>query len=153
MGEITGRKVLGFMVLAFGLIIGVNLLLAYKAISTFPGLEVGNSYDASQEFNRDKAAQVALDWHARADYHDGVLSVAFTHSDGSPAEVAEMSALVGWATSTKDDFTPTFTYAKGVFSTPAQMARGNWNLRVDALSADGTKFHQRVVLHVGMEKG
>ncbi|MDZ4134978.1 MAG: FixH family protein, partial [Paracoccaceae bacterium] len=44
MAELTGRKVLVITVSAFAVIIGVNLLLAYKAVSTFPGLEVKNSY-------------------------------------------------------------------------------------------------------------
>jgi hypothetical protein len=43
-------------------IISVNLLLAFKAVSTFPGLEVKNSYVASQGFNDRKAAQEALGW-------------------------------------------------------------------------------------------
>ena len=36
----------------FGVIITVNLALAYSAVHTFPGLEVKNSYVASQEFDR-----------------------------------------------------------------------------------------------------
>ena len=40
MREITGRHVLFFTVGAFGVIIAVNLVMAFKAISTFPGLEV-----------------------------------------------------------------------------------------------------------------
>lgn len=34
----TGRKFLGIMVAAFSVIIGVNLLLAFKAVETFPAL-------------------------------------------------------------------------------------------------------------------
>ena len=48
---LTGRKVLLIAVVAFGVIIGVNVLMAVKAISTFPGLEVQNSYVASQVFD------------------------------------------------------------------------------------------------------
>jgi nitrogen fixation protein FixH len=33
----------------------VNLLMAYQAISTFPGLEVKNSYVASQKFDERNA--------------------------------------------------------------------------------------------------
>jgi nitrogen fixation protein FixH len=56
MAEMTGRKVLAITVSAFGVIIAVNFLLAYKAVSTFPGLEVPNSYVASQTFDADRAA-------------------------------------------------------------------------------------------------
>ncbi len=57
---ITGFKVLMFAVAAFGTIIAVNVFMAYKAVSTFPGLEVANSYVASQTFDADRAAQEAL---------------------------------------------------------------------------------------------
>lgn len=153
MGEITGRKVLIFTVAAFGLIVAVNLTLAFQAVRTFPGLEVRDSYAASQQFNISKAAQEALGWEVYADYSDDLLTVAFTHADGSPAEVVQMTALVGWATSTRDDFTPEFHNSGGVFTAPAQMVDGNWNVRLEAIAPDGTIFRQRVVLHVELPKG
>jgi len=60
--QLTGRHVLMIFVGAFTVIIGVNIALAYNAVRTFPGLEVKNSYVASQEFNTRRAAQVALGW-------------------------------------------------------------------------------------------
>ena len=38
--ELTGRKVLLIFVIAFGVIIGVNVFMAVNAVRTFPGLEV-----------------------------------------------------------------------------------------------------------------
>ena len=49
--KFTGKHALAVFVGAFGVIIAVNLVLAYNAVKTFPGLEVKNSYVASQEFN------------------------------------------------------------------------------------------------------
>ena len=37
MGELTGKHVLGITVGAFTVIIAVNMLMAFKAVSTFPG--------------------------------------------------------------------------------------------------------------------
>ncbi|MFN7052645.1 MAG: FixH family protein, partial [Gemmobacter sp.] len=62
MGQITGRQVFAFTAGAFGIIIAVNVLMAYKAVSTFPGLEVKNSYVASQNFDTERRAQEALGW-------------------------------------------------------------------------------------------
>ena len=45
--ELTGRKVLAITVGFFAVIIAVNLFMAFKAVGTFPGLEVKNSYVAS----------------------------------------------------------------------------------------------------------
>ena len=90
MAEMTGRKVLVITVSAFGVIIAVNFLLAYKAVSTFPGLEVPNSYVASQTFDADRAAQLALGWSLAADYDHGasILELVFTDAGGAPAPVA-----------------------------------------------------------------
>ena len=48
---LTGKHVLAITLVAFGVIIGVNVLMAVKAVGTFPGLEVANSYVASQDFD------------------------------------------------------------------------------------------------------
>lgn len=152
MKEITGRHVLIFTVLAFGIIIAVNLTLAFQAVRTFPGLEVKNSYVASQNFDADREAQLALGWDVSAEYSSGVLSV-FVTKDGAPAmDVAELTALVGWATSTHDDVVPEFTRSGGTFSAPLTLEPGNWNIRLQALSVDGTEFRQRVVLHVDVPR-
>ena len=150
MGEITGRKVLLFCVAAFGIIIAVNLTLAFQAVRTFPGLEVANSYVASQQFDVTRKAQEALGWEVAADYDTdaGVLILSFVGPDGGAADVAEVDALVGWATSTRDDFTPEFIRVGSVFTAPADMAPGNWNVRVKATSDDGIAFSQRIPLHV-----
>mgnify|MGYP001760938923 FL=1 len=65
---LTGKHVLAITLVAFGVIIGVNVLMAVKAVGTFPGLEVANSYVASQDFDRERAAQAALDWTVTPDY-------------------------------------------------------------------------------------
>lgn len=149
MREITGRTVLFGMIGFFGIIISVNLVMAYYAVNTFSGLEVQNSYDESQGYDAARAAQLALGWDVAAEYADGRLQIAFTNAeDGTPAEVADLTALVGWATSVRDDFTPNFIYLNGVFSAPADLEPGNWNIRLTATSVDGTTFRQRLPLYV-----
>ena len=49
---LTGRHVFAIFLLAFGTIISVNIFMAYSAIKTFPGVEVENSYIASQTFDQ-----------------------------------------------------------------------------------------------------
>ena len=142
--ELTGGKVLAIFVGAFGLIISVNVFMAYSAISTFPGLEVQNSYVASQGFNARLAKQRALGWDIRVEVENGELQVHITDPDGSPAEVADLTATLGRATHTRDDVTPDFTYARGSFRAPVELENGNWNLRLVAIAADGTEFRQRV---------
>ncbi|MBN2907601.1 MAG: FixH family protein [Rhodobacteraceae bacterium] len=148
--ELTGRKVLIITVSAFAVVIGVNLTLAFQAVSTFPGLEVKNSYVASQEFNELRNAQVALGWTLTAEYDAEVslLRLRFVGEDGRPADVAELALTIGRATQVKDDQTPKFEYYNGVFSAPVTLEPGYWNLRLSARSRDGTEFRQRVQLFV-----
>jgi len=153
MGEITGRKVLIFTVAAFGVVVAVNLTMAVLAVRTFPGLEVANSYVASQTFDDRRAAQEALGWSLDAAYQGGTLTITVTAKDGGRPAVADLQALVGWATSTEDDVTPDFTQAGGTFTAPVELEPGNWDIRVKARAADGTEFRQRLALHVGRPGG
>lgn len=148
MAEITGRKVFFFTSGAFAVIIAVNVLMAYKAVSTFPGLEVQNSYVASQTFDADRAAQQALGWTLATDYDAGTLRLTFTGADGLPAEVRDLSVLVGRTTEAKDDTRPAFVREGGAFVAPVTLAQGRWMMHVEAVAADGTPFRQRIDLFV-----
>lgn len=143
-GKMTGGKVLAIFVGAFGIIISVNLVMAYSAVSTFPGLEVQNSYVASQGFNDRLSAQRSLGWDVQVGVSDGELRVTFVDAEGNPADVASMQATLGRATHTRDDLEPDFAYASGAFTAPVSLAPGNWNLRLVATAPDGTEFRQRV---------
>ncbi|MBN2759374.1 MAG: FixH family protein [Rhodobacteraceae bacterium] len=146
--RMTGPKVLAITLAAFGTVIAVNLTLAWSAVSTFPGLEVQNSYVASQNFNEELAAQEALGWQVTADVVGDELVLKITGRDGYPAQVATLDALLGAATHVRDDQRPDFVFLNGAFRAPVDIAPGNWNIRLRATAADGTLFQQRVVLHI-----
>lgn len=148
MGEITGRQVFAVTAGAFGIIIAVNLTMAYKAISTFPGLEVQNGYIASQTFDVERRAQQALGWTLTPAYRAGTLSLDFRDAQGLPAVVPELSVLVGRTTASQDDQTPVFRREGGLFVTDITLPRGKWMLKVEARAADGTLFRQRLDLNV-----
>lgn len=148
MAEVTGRQVLAVTVGAFGIIIAVNLVMAYKAISTFPGLEVANGYVASQDFDARKQAQQALGWQLTPVYRPGHLVLDFTDSDGLPAAVTDLDVLVGRATEAKDDFKPVFNRISGEFVADVTLPRGKWIVVVNAKAANGTLFNQRLDLLV-----
>jgi nitrogen fixation protein FixH len=145
--EITGRKALFGFIAAFSVIVAVNVTLAVKAISTFPGLETKNTYVASQRFDRERAAQVALGWTVTATASTSNLRLAFADSAGPVQPVIEQ-ALLGRATHAAEDRTPAFEYDGQAFLAPVELAAGNWNLRLVARAADGTIFRQRIVLKV-----
>ena len=147
---LTGWHVLAMFVAFFGVIIAVNGTLAWKAISTFPGLEVENGYVASQTFDAEKTAQEALHWVLTPKY-DAVqdqLSLTFTDAQGQPVTLASLEVLVGRTTEAVDDMRPGFVLADGVYAAPARLAMGKWMLAVTAHATDGTRFRQRIDLYV-----
>lgn len=146
--EFTGRHAAMVFVGAFAIIISVNLLLAFQAIKTFPGLEVSNSYVASQEFNSRRSAQLALGWSVRADARDGLVILSITDKDGAPVKVAKLAATLGRATHVRDDTKPEFVFDGTAYVAPVDLGAGNWNIRMVARAVNGTEFTQRVILHV-----
>lgn len=148
MAELKGKHVLAITVGAFAVIIAVNLTLAFKAVSTFPGLEVKNSYVASQGFNTRKAAQEALGWTLAPSYAEGRVDLAFTDRDGQPVQVQELEVLIGRTTSTTDDARPEFAVQGDVYSAALDLGRGKWMVKVTARAPDGTLFEQRSELFV-----
>lgn len=148
MREIRGHHVLIGFIGAFGVIIAANVTLAVNAISTFPGLEVKNSYEASQVFDREKAAQLALGWTVTAEVDGGELRVTITDAEGRPVNPPELTGIFGKATTVKEDVTPEFTYVNGFHVAHVPASPGNWNLRMKAVAEDGTVFKQRIPLFV-----
>ncbi len=146
--EFTGRHMAMVFIGAFGLIIGVNLFLAFSAVRTFPGLEVSNSYVASQEFDVRREAQEALGWTVSAKAVGGLVILSITNAQGAPVRVAKLDATLGRATHIKDDMSPDFQFDGTAYVAPVELRRGNWNIRMVAISDNGTEFSQRVILHV-----
>jgi nitrogen fixation protein FixH len=144
-GEIKGWHVFAGFAAAFGVIIAVNLTLAFQAVKTFPGLEVKNSYVASQSFDDDRAAQVALDWDVTATLANHTLSL-FVIEDGKPIDVEVESATFGRATNVQFDETPDFIFDGRAMRAQVDAGTGNWNLRLRLRAEDGTLFQQRIIV-------
>ena len=145
---LTGRKVFVIVASAFGVIIAVNLVMAWNAVSTFPGLEVRNSYVASQGFNDRLAAQRALGWTMEVEQTDGEVTLIFTDATGAPVPVDTVEAFIARTTHTRDDTALDLTRSGNRFSAPIDLAPGNWNIHVAARSIDGRDFAQRLPLRV-----
>ncbi|WP_298839911.1 FixH family protein [uncultured Roseobacter sp.] len=146
--ELKGRHVAMIFGVAFSVIIAVNLTLAFSAVKTFPGLEVKNSYVASQQFDENRTAQQALGWTVRASALGDKVTLSITDNTGKPVEVSSLDATLGRATHVRDDQRPDFVFDGDAYVAAAALAPGNWNIRMVARNADGTEFRQRVILQV-----
>jgi nitrogen fixation protein FixH len=144
---LTGRKVAAMFCGAFSIIIAVNLTLAYQAVATFPGLEVENSYVASQNFDADRAAQEALNWDVAAVVSAGELRLLIMR-DGAPVAPKIISAVLGRATNVAQDQTPNLRFDGSAFTAPVDLAAGNWNLRLVAEADNGVRFKQRIIVGI-----
>lgn len=146
--KLTGWHALAIFGSAFAVIISVNLVLAYSAVSTFPGLEVKNSYVASQAFDDRRTEQEALGWSVTAQAKGGLLILRIVDADGRPVQAGSLDAVLGRATHVQDDRKPEFSFDGQAYVARESLRPGNWNIRMKATALDGTLFEQRVVLHV-----
>ncbi|RMA40804.1 FixH family protein [Rhodophyticola porphyridii] len=142
--ELTGRHVLAIFIGGFGLIIGVNLFMAYNAISTFPGLEVSSSYADSQDYDLRRTAQEALGWNASVSVEGDVLTLNMVDNDGEPVSPAELTALLTRPTNQTEDQLLELTRVNGAFTAPVSVSEGRWRLRLTGTARDGTDYRHNI---------
>ena len=151
---LTGRGMLTVFLSLFGIIIGVNIVMAVTAVRSFPGLEVANSYVASQNFDRERAAQQSLGWRAEPVYENGQLSVKISDAQGLPAPVQALNITVSRPTQKRDDVSPEMRYLSGLWVADLTLQPGAWVVHLQAEAPDGTIFRQRLADYPGsMVKG
>lgn len=90
--ELTGRHVLAVFIAFFAVVGGVNAYMMRAALTTMPGLDARNGYDASQRFNgkiADAQAQDARGWKVdatlRAAGQGLSVAVEIAAAGGAPA--------------------------------------------------------------------
>ena len=145
MTEIKGWHVFATFFVAFGIIIAVNLTLAFNAVRTFPGLEVKNSYVASQSFDVDRTAQLSLNWDVSATLSGDQLFLRILENGHAISPKID-SVIFGRATNVTQDQFPDFSFDGKSLQARVAGGAGNWNLRLKAQSLDGTKFQQRIIV-------
>lgn len=146
--KLTGWHALAIFVGAFAVIISVNIALAVFAVKSFPGLETRNAYLDSQTFDARRDAQLGLGWTVSARAEPGRVVLEMRDRTGQPVQPESIFALIGRPTHVQDDREAEFVFDGSVWVAQADLAPGNWNIRLRALAADGTPFNQRVVFRV-----
>lgn len=144
--KITGRQVFFAFAAAFGVIIAVNFTLAYMSVSTFPGLEVRNSYVASQSFEAERDAQAALGWTSQANLSPTTVTLAFLDAEGNPVFPLDIRAKIGRATHAGEDRDLDLERRGDLLVAEDNFAPGNWTLFLTASAPDGTAYRQRYAL-------
>jgi nitrogen fixation protein FixH len=149
-GPITGPKAFAIFASFFVVIIAVNLVLAYQAVTTFSGLVVKNSYVASQTFDAERHAQEALGWTTHAAIRRGAagseLVLTLTGPEARPVADAVVAGMLRRATMRTEDQTLAFAFDGTAWRAPVTAGPGRWVLELTATAADGTPFRQRLAL-------
>lgn len=132
----TGWHMLGIMCLFFGVIITVNLTMAYFAVGSWSGLVVKNSYVASQEFNEKAITgkeQAALLWETTLDYKNGTFSYQLTDKDGNAVEAINATAHFKRPVGDANDTTVTLdNIGAGQFSSKVELGEGAWIVEINS---------------------
>lgn len=140
--KFTGWHMTGILVAFFGTVMAVNFTMASFAISSFGGIQVENSYVASQNFNEwlDAAAeQEKLGWQVNLERAaEGKLRVM---AEG-PGEGASLIAHARHPVGRKPDSTLTFTrQSDGSFLSDQPLDSERWIVRLEL--ADGADVWKR----------
>lgn len=142
----TGWHMLAVMIAFFGVIISVNVLMAWYASSSWSGLISPNTYVASQDFNA--GAAKARIWTlegfrgaftAKGKTLEYRLQGPSTKIDG----LTEISAIFHRPVGEKQDFTIKLRKAgEGYFTSDHNLAAGQWIVDLAAIENGQTIFHE-----------
>ncbi len=144
--EFTGKHMLMSILAFFGVIIAVNLTLAYFAVGSWTGLIVKSSYVASQDFNDVLAAaeaQDALGWTSTAFYEDGMLTFELNDAQGKPLYGYQVDAAVERPIHENEDHALVLQrVAGGPYQASVDLMPGAWVAKIVATGADGRLYRQ-----------
>ncbi|HEX9906242.1 MAG TPA: FixH family protein [Propylenella sp.] len=143
---LTGWHMLAIVSVFFAVIIAVNVVMAFAATGTFPGLVVQNSYVASQRYNEllaDARAQDAKGWQARLSPDDGILRFALSDRGGTPARGLRVKVRAGRPSTTREDRSLDFApLADGSYQARERLPVGRWEVDLEARRGDRLLFRR-----------
>jgi nitrogen fixation protein FixH len=150
--ELTGRKVLLWLVGFFVLVFAVNGVMVHAAISTFGGVDTQSSYQAGLVFEREVAraeAQQELHWRVegklkRAADGEAVLDISVRDAQGAPVTGLSADArLAHPADERLDHVIPIAGNGAGLFHGESVAKPGQWELIVDFYRGKDRLFRSR----------
>ncbi|MFG1421974.1 FixH family protein [Roseixanthobacter liquoris] len=155
--ELTGRMMLLIILAFFGVVVGVNVVMARFAVTTFGGVETESSYKAGLAFRSEEEAaaqQATRGWNVEADVESRgearhvVLIVR--DAAGKPLSGLDVTGRLFHPTDARGDVTLVLADIGGGRYTGAVTAHaGQWDLMLDLAQGGQRLFRSknRVQLH------
>lgn len=144
--EIKGGHVLAMLIAFFGVIIAVNLVMAWFANSTWSGLVVENGYVASQAFDKNLAkakAQEALGWDVGFAFDKNDIKVTFADAKGAKIDTLTLTGRLQRTVTDKEDQVLTFGWmGSGTYAAPARLGPGLWEVEIDGKGDGVADYHK-----------
>ena len=144
--ELKGGHVLAMIIAFFGVIIAVNMVMAYLANSTWSGLVVENGYVASQNFHNDLAkakAQEALGWNVGFAFDKDSVKVTFADAKGEKLDRLTLAGKLQRTVTDKEDQVLAFSWmGSGTYAAPARLAPGLWEVEIDGKGDGVADYHK-----------
>lgn len=144
--QFTGKHMLIIMCCLFGVIISVNMTMAYFATTTWTGLVVKNSYVESQKFNsyfKESEKQIQLGWTGKITTKQGLLTIRFQDKTGKPLNNLRVSAVAQRPAHENEDTILQINFlSDGKYSHTKNLAPGLWNIKLVARGQNKQKFKQ-----------
>ncbi|MGB5485496.1 FixH family protein [Parasphingorhabdus sp.] len=133
--KFTGYHATMMIVAFFAVVVGVNMVMARFALSTFSGTVVDNSYVASQKYNdwlAQARTQQAHGWTVSPALRKaGKANITITTTDGAPLQRATMTGIAEHPIGQADPFDISFTQAgSGEFQSIETLPAGRWKLKI-----------------------
>jgi len=157
--QLTGRRVLFYLVAFFGIVIGVNVVMMKLAIDTLPGTEVDSAYRASLAYKSEiSAAQDQNRRNWRVDAHverraDGgaIVRLDARDANGTPLSGLKFSGRLERPTDKRVDRAVELAESGiGIYrGSTADVLPGQWDLVIEGESKGARLFlsRNRVVLN------
>ncbi|WP_371395701.1 FixH family protein [Fretibacter rubidus] len=145
--QLTGKHVLMMVVGFFALIVGVNAVFIVKAVESFSGEDVKQSYRQGLEYNKTlaaRAAQADLGWRVAAnivlvDSRSHELIIQLEDKDAAPLNDLSFTAKLRNPIDLSKDHEINFRgYGQGRYKAQIDGLSGQWQLQATAMRGENS---------------